>query len=129
MTECFYAWTKVRNKDPFDVENETASLYRYFRFAKDHPTEVIGIVIDGTLRAFSVYEPVHNKFVMSHYFKADTTYRGIYQYMDHVTAKHLHERGYEYFNLEQDLGILNLRKAKQGSGASFFLKKYAISHK
>ncbi len=129
LTECFFAWTKVRDKDPFDVQNETASLYRYFQFAENHPTEVIGIVIDGTLRAFSVYEPVHNKFVMSHYFKADTTYKGIYQYLDHVTAKHLHERGYEYFNLEQDLGILTLRKAKQGSGTSFFLKKYAISSK
>ena len=42
------------------------------------------------------------------------------------TAKALSEQGYEYMNIEQDLGIAGLRKAKKFFGPVAMLRKYTV---
>jgi len=62
--------------------------------------------------AFSVFSPLNRDMYDIHFEKADPTYKGAAQMINHATAMHLAPLC-RFLNREQDLGITGLRQAKR----------------
>ena len=69
------------------------------------------ILIDGKIQAISIGGKINKNTVTVHVEKANTEYRGLYQLINNEFCKHLPE-DITLVNREEDMGILNLRKAK-----------------
>jgi len=88
-----------------------------------------GLYQGSSLIGFSIDEIIFKDLALSHFFKVDYDYRGIYDYLNFHTAKKLKEMNIKKWNWVEDLGIENLRKAKMNYGPSRFIKTYIISYK
>jgi hypothetical protein len=93
-----------------------------------HTLGVLGAVIEieGEVKAFSIGEPLNNTTFVVHAEKANAKFVGIYQAMNNFFASIVPEK-YEFINREQDLGLLNLRKAKLSYKPSNLVKKFTLT--
>ena len=82
---------------------------------------------EGIVVGFSVDEFLNQDFVLSHYFKTDTTIRGLGAYFNKHIANDLLQAGYKYWNWEQDLGIAGLKKMKRSYRPVDQLRKYIVT--
>lgn len=121
-------WTNNTNNTD-GIKHEYRAITRMTNFAKHFNMFNVGLYIKGKLAGFSFNELIKDKFVMSHFEKADKNITGIYQYLDYKICQKLNEIGYQYYNWQQDLGIDGLRKSKQAANPIGFIKKYTISPK
>jgi hypothetical protein len=126
IRNCVAVWAEKKIKQGGEVGEELASIERLFKSAHDHDIGVVAIAISGIVRAIQVFEVVQHQYAVAHYYKADPSYPGIFQYLDGQTMRHLHERDVVHFNIEQDLGLQGLRTAKLDARPVHFLKKYTI---
>jgi len=85
--------------------------------------------IENEFIGFSIDEILPDNYAMSHFLKADYTFKGVYDYMNNEIAKQLYSLGVKYWNWEQDLDIEGLKVSKQGYNPIKYLKKYSISYK
>lgn len=125
----FEVWRKSRSRDPMEVQNELAAIKRVFKFLHFPNLLAVGVYIDGRLVAFSINEILSHGYSTNLFEKGDINFEGIFPYLRHITATYLAERGCQFLNHEQDLGIPGLRKSKLSYCPKFFLKKYTISLK
>jgi len=86
------------------------------------------IFIGDKLQGFIIGEKLNNTTIVEHTEKADTKYKGAYQYLLREFAKSVPDK-YIYINREQDLGILGLRKAKMGYLPVKMIKQFRIEYK
>lgn len=86
-----------------------------------------GIIrIDGKIKAFAIGSHLSKRMWQENIEKADDSYRGLYQAM--LQQLILHEfADYELVNREDDLGIENLRHAKEAYNPLYLISKYKIS--
>ncbi len=99
---------------------ETASLYNMLN---------VGLYDHGKLIGFTTNELVSKDYALGGFGKADTSYHGIYAYLEHATCVRLHRKRIKYLNYEQDLSIEGLRNSKRLWRPDSFLKKYRIKFK
>ena len=84
------------------------------------------IRIDGKIKAFAIGSHLSKRMWQENIEKADDRYRGLYQAM--LQQLIIHEfANYELVNREDDLGIENLRHAKEAYNPLYLIKKYKIS--
>lgn len=83
------------------------------------------ILIDGSVRAFSIVEQLNNDTVVIHIEKYDPEYEGISQVINQLLCEHECSQ-YKYINREQDLGNQGLRKAKLSYHPVIILNKYKV---
>jgi hypothetical protein len=126
IRQCVQIWAEKKLKQGGEVGEELRSIERLFASAHVHDIGVVGIAIDGVVRGIQVFEIVQGGYAVAHYYKADPSFPGIFQYLDGETMRHLHEKNVVHFNIEQDLGIEGLRTAKLEARPVHFLKKYTI---
>lgn len=69
------------------------------------------IIIDGKIEALSIGGQINKNTVTVHVEKANTSFRGIYQAINNEFCLHM-PKEITLVNREEDMGILNLRKAK-----------------
>lgn len=90
---------------------------------------LLGIVlyVDNKPAAWSLAEITNNgKTAVIIFEKADTSYKGSFQYINYAFAGYLPEH-IEFINRQQDLGDEGLRQAKMTYRPVDFIKKYKIS--
>lgn len=123
-----YCWEKNKKNcnKASDITFEEIALQRVLNTVKNHDLFLSYITINGVMVAFSIDELLPNKHVISHFIKADITYKGIYEYMNQCTAAFLHQQGYEFWNWEQDLNLEGLRQLKLSYRPTHFIKKFII---
>lgn len=115
---------KKRTSNPsFVSTHEEAAIHRLFEESSWHDILLTGVYVDKTLCAFSI-DDISGSSAMSHFYKADTTYTGIYDYMNYKIAYHLETLGITKWNWQQDLGLDALRRAKLKYPVDHYLKKY-----
>lgn len=124
----FDVWQQGKNLKDDEVRIEKEALLRVCKFSKHFDLFTMGIYIGKELVGFTINEYCHNSLYIGHFGKADKGYRGIYQLMELVTAHFAYNKGYRYLNMEQDLGIEELRRAKM-IWKPKFLKKYTVYRK
>ena len=86
-----------------------------------------GIVLaDGQIVAFTMGELISPDTFVTHFEKARASVNGGYSIINQQFAKYLLEKypGLTYINREEDMGIENLRKAKQSYRPVFMVDKY-----
>lgn len=82
------------------------------------------ILIDGVAHAFSIGTIADNMGLVL-FEKADTSYTGIYQAINYLFVNR-HFSDVNVINRQEDLGILELRKAKLSYNPVGFVKKYSL---
>jgi uncharacterized protein len=123
----FYVWAKQSKRADDEVEIEKIAIQRFFDL-KDLINLYAGGVYDqGQLISFLFFEILDNGYVVGHFGKANKNYSGLYRYTQYMSYKELWQKDCKYLNLEQDLGIENLRKTKMLWRPERFLKKYTVS--
>lgn len=122
----FWSENKIKKDANFKIKNELLATERFFQANFDEAVGV-GIFVQDKLVGYSIFSILpKDKYSISHFTKADTNYKGVYDYLMHECAKILLEQGCLYLNHEQDLGIPGLRENKKSFMAKF-LKKFVVS--
>lgn len=126
--ELFKKWS-YDSIDPLEVQNELLALRRFLENDFHNRHVCTGVYINNILVGFCLTENHGNGYSTIHFCKADKKIsQGLYSYMLQINAKSLIEGGHELLNLEQDLGISNIRRWKMSHGVHIFLKKYVIRY-
>jgi hypothetical protein len=118
------AWTSVRIEDVGDYVQCSRALYNLDVFG------LKGWIVyaDGIPAGWSLGEEIAGREMFCvHYEKGIDTYKGIYQYVNMITAASLPE-DIQFMNREQDLGNPGLRQAKLTYRPCRFVKKYKVIH-
>lgn len=111
----------------YELRHEDEAIKRLFERVDFHNLILTTVTIDGVMCAFSIDEIVPNQYCMGHYWKADNTHAGIYDFLVQKISLYLKDQGILFWNFEQDLGIENLRRSKMSFSPVKFLKKYTVS--
>lgn len=122
----FYIWEQQGKKSREETQNECIAIERLFHAGLNKNVHVLFAYINDKLAGYTVFEMLDNKYVVSDIQKADISYKGIYEYLNFSLASFLLDRNYLFINIEQDLGLSGLRRAKLDYDP-LFLKKYKIS--
>lgn len=83
--------------------------------------------VDNTMVSFSLDELLEEAMCLSHIFKVDYSYKGLYEYHNAELAKFLLQKKMTRWNWVEDLGISNLRKSKMSYRPELLLKTYNVS--
>lgn len=118
-----------RNKtdDPEELESrelEETAIAEVLEFIGKPGIFGGAIYIGGELKAFSIGEMLSKDTAVAHFEKADDSIRGLYQAINSEFCKHLPEE-VVYVNREEDMGIENLRHAKESYKPDHMSEKYS----
>lgn len=126
IKELFILWETQKGKNRNETIIELTAIEKLFDLVNVMPIQCLGIYFQHKLIGFSTFHIVHDNYAILSFIKGDTSYRGIYEYLNQEIAKYLKTLGTQYLNYEQDLGIPELRKSKLLWHPVIFLKKYII---
>ena len=99
-------------------------LFNSFPVIKDK-LKIAGIFIDGKLEAFTMGEYLNPNMALIHIEKANPSIRGLYPYINQQFLVN-EFIDVEFVNIEEDLGIEGLRKAKLSYHPVKFVEKYTV---
>ncbi len=109
-----------------DFSGERQALYRLLQL-KSPCLTVVGTYDGPQLIAFTVNEAEKNNFYQGHFGKASRNYPNLGIYIEHETAKIMHQmHGSQYINIQQDHGIIGLRHYKKSWDPVKYLRKYIV---
>lgn len=116
---------KVTEDEGLDLNKELKAIARFLGAGFKEAIGV-GLMIEGKLIGYQLCTLLPNKYAICHFGKIDTHYRDSFEYMMSKNAAILFERGVEYLNTEEDLGLPHLRFSKDSYRPSLILRKYTI---
>ena len=89
------------------------------------------LFVQDQLAAFTIGEPVGKQGFDVRFEKADISFHGAYQMINREFARYLLQThpDLRYLNREEDMGMENLRRAKESYYPDFLLKKYTARWK
>ena len=122
--ELFKNWAKVKCLDHCEL-NEYSAFVRFITKA-ENDNIILGVYDDGVMIGFAAYEIVSSEYAIGHFLKADSSYKGIYEALNHFVGCQLAAKDILYWNFEQDLGIPQLRQSKKKYKPVFYLKKFIV---
>lgn len=127
LLSLFDQWALVNKKSVEETQTEKIAIKRLLNNVNNLGNVFcLAIYEKDMLIGFNTFELTNNKYGISSFQKAIKDYTGIYAYMTQQMAKVLNERGCEYINFEQDLGIDGLRSSKLSWHPIKYLKKYTV---
>lgn len=120
---------KQSDKKDYDLEHEIIAIDRLLQVKGDGLLKVFSVVLNGKIIAFSIDEILSNGFAISHFSKADTSHRGVNEFLNTGITNFFLEHGVELWNWEQDLDLEGLRYSKMLYRPVSFLKKFRVELK
>ena len=129
MTGLYNKWAENKMSEEKLLEkNESVSFQRLIKALNycDNKLSGLGIFSDNRLIAFCIYELMTDDFAVGHTAKSDNLIKGSNAFLMKSLGEVLSKSGKKYFNYEQDLGLENLRTAKERFRPVFYLKKYIV---
>jgi len=117
---------KINDAKKYEIEHERIAIMRLCETAHSHELVATAIFLHREMLAFSIDEILPNEYSICHFWKADTSRAGAFDFLMQEKAKHLETFGVQYINYEQDLGTHALRTAKSSYRPTHFLKKYMV---
>lgn len=120
------AWVqnKAKYQNEADNDKEALALTR-FMDANFDSAYCLG-VYHKELIGYAIFSFHRNDYALNQFIKADISYKGVYEFLMHECATFLGEKGYEFLNYLEDMGMSGLRKAKMTYRPVKFLRKYFI---
>jgi hypothetical protein len=130
ISECLRLETEWCDLRHCDVIPGLAHEFQAIREALEHfeTLRVSGgaVLIDGTLQAFTLGEPLNRDTVVIHIEKANPAFEGLYPLINQLFLEN-HWSQFEYVNREQDLGEEGMRKAKESYFPHHLVNKYTLT--
>ena len=120
-------WVENHVEQAVDIQTaERFALERAFADYENLNLEGGALFVGAKLVAFTIGEPVSTNGFDIHFEKAMTEFGGAYPMVNREFVRHLKScyPGLRYINREEDLGLENLRRAKESYQPAFILKKY-----
>lgn len=129
VLEVLQKWEDRKKDDnkEYDSAHEKIAIRKIFEMQKFDRLLLSTITINNEICAFSIDEILPQGYAMSHFFKADYSFKGISEYMNMHMAIHLKKGGVQFWNWEQDLDIVGLKTMKMSYHPTYFLKKFTVS--
>jgi hypothetical protein len=118
---------KISKSKDYESSQEPEVIERLFKHPENSNFVFSFLYDEDELIGFAADEILPNAFAISHVAKADTSYKGVYEFLNEKTAQALLTRGVLYWNWEQDLGVESLHATKSSYKPVALLKKYRIS--
>jgi len=118
---------KERKAKDYGLAHEELAIRRLMQSADPGTLLVGGVFIGDAMIGFSVDEVLPGGYSISHFYKADSSHVGVYEFLNNKMAAHLDCLGITLWNWEQDLGLSNLRHSKMAYRPVRFLKKFCVS--
>ena len=106
------AGKEEKEEDLESLHMEEAAIRRFIEHTGEDDIYAGAIYIEGQLQAIALGERLSGDTAAAHFEKANDAYRGLYQAICSEFCKSLPEE-IEYVNREEDMGLENLRKAKE----------------
>lgn len=106
---------EVKEADPDeieDLEGETEAIENFLSHLGEPGVYSTAIFVGGKLEAFALGERLSGDTAVEHFEKADGVYRGLYQLVCREFCMALPDETV-YVNREEDMGLANLRQAKE----------------
>ncbi|HEY4963802.1 MAG TPA: phosphatidylglycerol lysyltransferase domain-containing protein [Candidatus Saccharimonadales bacterium] len=108
-------------------EDEIDAFSRFLYAIKNTRDLVTITIYDGDkLIAFVACEILNKERAIGHFLKYDREYKNIYYFMVYKMCEVLHAQDIKELNIEQDMGLIGLRQAKEHLRPARFLKKYSL---
>lgn len=126
VSDIYKRWDETRG---FLTTSESFAYERFLDSIESLTYAAVGLRVAGTLIAFHIASLPPGTCADALFSKADIAYRGVYPTLDFAVAHDLLARGYTHMNIQQDLGIPGLRKAKESLFPAYYLKKYSVREK
>lgn len=111
-------------EDLESLHMEEDAIRRFLEHTDEKEIYSAAIYIEDELQAIALGERLSNDTVAEHFEKANDAYRGLYQVICSEFCKRLPEE-IVYVNREEDMGLENLRKAKEALRPSHKETKYS----
>lgn len=124
----FHTWKSLKQKGSHVNLEELRAIERFIDLFTNCEIIVASVYIDNVLKGYSLFEQINSEYSLYSFQKTDTSIIGINEFLNNCVAKYLNSKKSKYLNIEQDLGIEGLRKAKKAYDPTF-LKKYTITPK
>ncbi len=125
----FHNWEIKKGEQREKTHRELYALQRTLKSTKYFKLLGIGAYNNQNLEGFLVADIENNIYATSHFLKTNLSIASLSIALHHYLAKELHKKGFLFINIQQDLGIKNLRLTKIQSRPIKYLKKYTISPK
>ncbi len=129
IEEVFFKWEKGRKKDRSETIHELTAIRRILHDNEYFNLLILGLFINDEIVGFSINDMDSTVYAQNHFAKSDPTVKQVYYKLNQATGEELQKRGYEYLNIECDLGLEGLRFAKEQWNPVAYLKKYIIRFK
>ena len=129
IIDLFNIWAERKPTDENSPAHALQAIKRLLNAVDRLDVMGIGVFVHDQLSAFSIQEIIDEQYAVVHFEHGDITYDGITSVIRQASAKYLADQGCVYINLEQDLGIPGLRKAKALWRPISYLKKYIFRAK
>lgn len=122
----FHRWAKNKIVKGDEYEShESDAFNNILILSETYDLNLLGIYAEGEMIAFMISEIRNSEYSVGHFAKT-CPIKGSTAFLLQSLAKILSSKGIKYFNYEQDLGLENLRTAKERFRPTFFLKKYIL---
>ncbi len=105
------------------LAQEKRAIRMMIDFIGDPGIYTVGVFIDGEMQAYAIGEMLSEDTAVEHFEKANLKYRGLYQAVCSEFCKALPDTCL-YVNREEDMGLENLRHAKQALRPHHMAEKY-----
>lgn len=107
-----------------DLEGEYDAIVEMLEHLEDPDVYSVAIFVKGHLEAYAIGERISENMAAEHFEKANGAYRGLYQLVCREFCLSLPE-DIVYVNREEDMGLPNLRQAKEALKPEWMEEKYA----
>ncbi|MFA5008627.1 MAG: phosphatidylglycerol lysyltransferase domain-containing protein [Candidatus Omnitrophota bacterium] len=120
-------WCLIKDCDNVEgLNNERQAIRKMIERFGDFNLIGAAIKVKGAICAVAIAEKLNQNTLVMHVLKADFNLQGLYQVM--LNEFLVNDSGsFEYVNLEQDLGVDGLRKAKLSYHPFKIIGKYTVS--
>ena len=130
LISVFETWRENRISDTrYDMALESKAFHRLLDTVEDHDLLLSCIYLENVMIGFSIDEILPQGYAISHFLKADVSFKGIYEFFNEKVAGYLLTKGVTLWNWEQDLNIEGLRRLKKSYHPISYLKKYRVGTK
>ncbi|MCG8429962.1 MAG: phosphatidylglycerol lysyltransferase domain-containing protein [Candidatus Omnitrophica bacterium] len=120
------AWCVLKDCDKdAGLQKEQSALFSMIEHFAGFGLSGAAVVIGGRVQAFAIAEELNPETIVLHMLKAEPGIPGLYQTMLNEFIRRVPGR-FTYVNMEQDLGIEGLRKAKKSYYPVRMINKYTV---
>lgn len=129
LMDVFDRWALERKKEKGEVLQERKALFNILQISSSMNLVLTEMLFDEKVIGFSINEVLGGGFANCHFQKSIVGYKNFDIVLTNKVAEFLLDKGCEFVNWEQDLGIAGLHELKSSYCPEFLLKKYCISLK